>query len=266
MTRRQLALLAIRLLALWFAVRCAFSVTSLLGILLPPREGADIPSTLIGMGAISLALTAGWSVFLFWAAPRLARFLSDDEMSGAPEDRLAIGAIALRVVGLLFVDEALGHALGIFAGLAGGDPHGITAANVLAGVLVGGLAATLILGAAPIARRLFGSAASDDQPITTTLQAVAFSIVGLAIAVSAGLHLVEGLGPRSESASLFGLSYAADGDREFRSSWPDVMNGVRLLLGAGLCLGSARLALAWHRPNPRSKSATPADSNEPHAP
>jgi hypothetical protein len=217
MTRFDVAVLAFRILALYFLFEALRGLAQLL-VILTGNWTEPVPAL---AWSVELALLAALGVLLFLLAPRIARglFKGDEPMSTA--NRPEIGALALEVCGILLFAGSIAH----WNQVLGSEGHWTW-------ILPGAIGAALFLGATPFARRLFGAPLKPlAAPLHAHLQAVTFSVLGIWLLVSSLSALS---GSVSERVLLDGWS---------RTVWAQAATA---LLGLVLFLGGAGLSAFWY--------------------
>lgn len=222
MTRFDVAVLSFRILALYFLFLAVWSGISILGMLI--GGGSDrIPELYI---LVLLAMYAALGAALFKIAPAIGRslFRGDEPMSTA--NRPEIGALALKVCGVLLFADCLSRSsqlLETYRSFAGG---------LMSTLLLGACAALLFFAAPSLSRRLFGAPVKPlAAPLLAHVQAVTFSVLGIWLLVSALAVLAESMGD--------GIRFGAWG----RDNWGQV---AKAALGMVLFLGGAGLSAFWY--------------------
>lgn len=234
MTRTEVAALALRLAALYLVMAALIQVSDLaiFYVVWMNNEAAS----LLGAAAPGL-VRAILGVGIFLAAPRVARAMTDGDAPLRIEDHFVIGAIAIRLAGILLWDAALALIPSIQA------PPFLSDASDLViplGVMlvVAALGTWLFLSAPALGAKLFGSRAGrGDSPSVPCLASVAFSAVGLLIVANSLPALATAIGECIEMTRA-GWNYR----------WGDLLAaGGRVTLGTFVFLGAGVVARVWHK-------------------
>ena len=223
MTRFDVAVLSFRLLAVYILFWALWNGIELVGIAV--GHWADRSTILPSL--VLLAMYSALGAFLFSRSPLIARslFRGDEPMSTA--NRPEIGALALKVCGVLLIAECITRSGGLFESSSSfGSPLAST-------LLTGGCGAVLFFAAPWLARRVFGAPVNPiAAPLLAHVQAVTFSVLGIWLLVSA----------------LAGLAGSVRDYFEFdgfgREIWTQLAGAA---LGLSLFLGGAGLARLWSR-------------------
>jgi len=221
MTRFDVAVLSFRILAVYFLFSAVWGGISIIGMLI--GGGNDrFPELYI---LVLYAMYAALGALLFKIAPAIGRslFRGDEPMSTA--NRPEIGALALKVCGVLLFADCLSRSsqlLTAYRSFAGG----LTSA-----LLLGACGALIFFAAPSLARRLFGA---PVRPMAAQLlahvQAVTFSVLGIWVLVSALADLAESIRD--------GIQF----DNLGRNDWGQV---AKAALGMALFLGGTGLSVFW---------------------
>lgn len=237
-----IATLALRLAAVYVWIQALLQVF-LLSALLSFRAQIDPAASLTGW-LVSFFGQLALGAILWFASRALARRVLGTEERQPLRDAVEIGSLALRLAGIWLLDETFRRAPQLLSlartAQAGAHGPGLPAEFAALGVLV--LAAlVLLIGGRRIAKWSFPKP-TRAEPVTATLQPIAFGVLGLGILASALPSLATELVRSrwgSEEGSLFGLMSANTG-------WPvDTSLLIRVILGAALFLGSGPLTRFW---------------------
>ena len=228
MTRFDVAVLSFRILALYLWLETAIQFSSVAAILLSGAQlgQPDMQWPILGW-SLTLVLSAGFGCLIFFMAHAIARrmFPGSEPMSTA--NRPEIGALALKVCGLLLFANSLSHVSQLF------DPlWSSSAARVVATALTVAAAACLFFAAPWLSRRMFGAPVKPlAAPLIAHVQAVTYSVVGIWLLATALPALFESM---SERVQFGGWG---------RGAWTQIA-----LAGLGLLLfvGGTGLSAFWH--------------------
>jgi len=223
MTRFDVAVLAFRILALYFLFEALRGLVQLIALLIHPFS--EPISTL--PWSLPLALVGTLGVLLLLKAPSLARRMFPGDEPQSTANRPEIGMLALKVCGLLLFADGLsrsGHAFDRDGSWSTGQSLEAVLPLVI-GVLV-------FFTAPALARRLFGA---PRKPMANALyahvQAVTFAVLGLWLFVSSLSALVEFVRERVQLGEWG------------RGSWSQFALAA---LGLLLFLGGAGLSGFWY--------------------
>lgn len=235
MTRTEAAVLALRLAGLYLMLAALLQMADMAIIRISWSIPAHENWLLWPVASVLVRAIAG--VVLFQLAPRLARVMADGDEPLRLEDHSVIGAIAIRLVGIVCWDAALSSAPSIAPDFQRGD-WVYVAVQVGVMLVVLALGTWLFFSAPTLAVRLFGRRAGrPDSPSVACLASIVFSAAGLWIVASALPVLA------TELVKCF--QYAQEG---WSYRWGDLIAaGVRVALGTCVFLGSGGVARVWHR-------------------
>lgn len=248
MARSGIALLALRLTALWVALNTVFSAMSLASLLVNwSTFGEHAPDHFRLVTAVAVTLQGILAIVIYVAAPRLAASLSGEPLADPIEDRLAIGALALRIFGILLWARALPILPRLLRTPASEfiPQSGFPWIEFGVLVLLAGLGTLLVVWPTAWSRRLFKTSADRAEATSLLVQAIAFSVLGLWILADV---LPEILGSLINAMSGVDRLPGWSTPDSITVHWPSVIaNGLRLALGLLLLFGSGTFARAWHR-------------------
>ncbi len=171
------------------------------------------------------AMFAALGAALFQWAPAIARslFRGDEPMSTA--NRPEIGALALKVCGVLLFAECLSRSTQLL------ETQRSLPGNLASALLLGACGVLLFFAAPWLSRRLFGAPVKQlAAPLLAHIQAVTFSVLGIWILVTALAALAECVRDRIQF-DVWG-----------REEWGQVAKAV---LGLLLFAGGAGLSAFW---------------------
>ncbi|MBL8859948.1 MAG: hypothetical protein JNL28_15680 [Planctomycetes bacterium] len=252
MNRSDIAVLTLRLVSVYLFTAALMRLTDFSALLPLAGDGADefraMTQHVVLSSAIAVALQIVLALVVFRSASRLAAWLCGETPHSSAVDRLAIGALAISVTGILVLNDVLSTVPGLLLRHQGSDPARGTLNTLLVWcapvslALLGGFA---LWRSQAIAHRLFHTVATPRTPASVLAQAVAFSVLGMWFVVGALPELVAGAVHALRSAhpdeSFFGL----DSGGYPRTNW--ILNAVRCAFGVVLFVGAAGWARAWHR-------------------
>ncbi|MBK7644989.1 MAG: hypothetical protein IPJ19_18415 [Planctomycetes bacterium] len=222
MTRYDVAVLSLRILAVAVFVQALMGVAAVIGILNGPwTEPVSVLPWAIPVGVLFCL-----GALLYWMAPALGRrlFAGDEPISTA--NRPEIGAIALQVCGVLCFTGSLSGLRSALDAHAASNGIGLAASGF---ECASGL--VLFFAARPLSRLLFGAAVNPlSKSLLAHLQAVTFSVLGIWLCVSSLSDFAVSVRDRIE--------FGAWG----REVWA---SGATLVLGFALFLGGAGLSVFW---------------------
>lgn len=235
MTRFDVAVLSFRILALYLWLEAASTFSNLTFFLAggfsetPGWLGMVLGWALWMVGVVALGCV------VFQKAPAIARRLHPGSEPMSTSSRPEIGALALKICGiLLFADclTNLGRTISIGAvglGAPGWDPG---ATRIAAGALTGVVGAVVFFAAPRIARRMFGAPVKPmAQPLYAHVQAVTFSVLGIWLLVRTLPEFGESLGERIRLGEWG------------RGGWAQL---TLVSLGLALFLGGTGLSAFWY--------------------
>lgn len=236
----ETSVFAIRLAALYVWIHAFLQAAQLPWIVSSSDERLGRASW-IGF-TVAVGLHALLGTVLWIAGPRLGRRILGEPSTKTVTRAAAIGGLGLRLAGVVVVDAALQQVWDVIFSRqfssAGGGPGRFWAATAsLTTLAILGL--TLVTCGGRIGARMFRSVV-PERPLALELQAVAFSILGILLAVRA-LPTVLSI---AASAGWFdnGDSYVT-----MQSvPWPMLATSLlRLAIGIALFLGGGFLSRAW---------------------
>jgi hypothetical protein len=223
MTRFDVAVLAFRILALYFLFEVLRGLGQLVVILTHPFS-EPIPAL---PWSLPLALVGTLGVLLLLKAPTLARrmFPRDEPQSSA--SRPEIGMLALKVCGILLLADGLSRSG------QGFDRDGSWSASQSFGVLLPLVFGVLLFFTAPaLSRRMFGAPVKPmAQALYAHVQAVTFAVLGIWLVVTSISSLVEFVRERVQLGEWG------------RGSWSQFALAA---LGLALFLGGTGLSAFWY--------------------
>jgi hypothetical protein len=183
MTRYDVAVLSLRLSALYVWLRTGLQFSNLAHLLAEPQDHSLEASHAVLGWLLSILLLVGFGCALFFLAPDIARRIFPGSDSTSSASRPEIGTLALKICGLIVIAEFLGELrlvpmyLKFSAEVYGWDEGD---ARVITIGLTGVAGAALYFAAPRLSRRLFGQpSAPMDATLLAHVQAVAFAVVGL---------------------------------------------------------------------------------------
>ena len=182
----DIAVLALRLLAVHLAVSVLITLTQWLPMLRGLEVGSEVSQVENQWWSKSLRITIGLqsilAVVVYASAGRLGAWLTNGDRSALITDRLALGAVAISSAGILI----LSHLLDFIPEAAFPDPRPegeIEFVEVLmrwlAPVLLALMGGWALAQPKSIARSLFRTVDSPDSPASVFAQAILFSLLGL---------------------------------------------------------------------------------------
>lgn len=248
MTRSGIALVALRIVSVYVAVNVLLALVELPAWIGMPELDEGAPNLWWGIGAV-LVLKSLLAWVIWRSAPRLARSMGEDEPTERAEDRLAIGALTLRIVGILLLDQWFGQIVALLGRISGSGAGARAGEPWLAAVVVvslGTIALWLVVKPTTLSQRLFGRIATGDGAKSALIQAIAFSVLGLVMVVHVLPDIAEQTSLSSRTESLFGLTSSTTGFGDYWT-WPSAANFVRLAVGILLFAGGGALASLWQR-------------------
>jgi len=242
MSGLRTATFAFRLVAVWILVRVIEQAVVLPSFML--ASSGDLGrASLIGFST-SIGLQALLGILIWLASAPLARWTFGSEPDRPLRGSAELGALALRIVGLLCLDAMLHETWNvIFKAQQSSITHDRLGlgGEITAVAIVAALAAALLLGGGRLARRMFPSE-ETPRSIATELQPVAFSVLGLVILMNAVPVLVSNLASiRSWAEDSPGAYFSG----EDRFAAMHLASLLRVALGFGLFLGGPPIARAW---------------------
>jgi hypothetical protein len=223
MTRFDVAVLSLRILALYFLLEIVRGLSQWVVIL---TGDWSQPLPLIAW-LVPLALIVVLGVLLFWKAPLIARGLFPTEEPMSTANRPEIGALALKICGIALLANSIAHwnrSLDFQAQWSW--------LRALGAFFPGLIGVMLFLGATPIARRLFGAPVKPlAAPVLAHVQAVTFAVLGIWLLVTTLPDFGESLGERIRLGEWG------------RGGWAQL---TLVLLGLALFLGGVGLSAFWY--------------------
>lgn len=235
MTRFDVAVLSFRILALYFLLEALIAFSSLAFFLRAGFNEASGGNGLLLSWVVSLLALLLLGCALFAKAPAIARRLFPESQPMSTATRPEIGALALKLCGILLFANCLtriGREFGFTADADQASAWSTLAVRIGLSALPGVLAVVVFLAAPRLASRMFGNVGAPlPASIHANVQAVAFSVLGIWLFVNA----VSALGESVRERMLFG----AWG----RGWWPQAALAA---LGLALFLGGAGLSGFWY--------------------
>jgi len=241
MTRSGLALVLIRLIAVWFGTFLVTQSMTWLSVLVDDRW-AEYGNVAIVQAFPTLTYAIAVAA-LFAFAPRLARIVGDDELADARLDRFGVCAVAFQCTGILLIESyAVPPLLGLISAAASNGPWPHIEVTAGLGTILGVL---LVWKPKWFSRRVCGPTPERDEPLVPIVRDAVLAVVGVFVVVSASLDIVRSLGQTQTTSTLFGLTTTQSGYEG--NPWLQVANVTRLALGVGLVMGPRRVMNTWKR-------------------
>jgi len=223
MTRYDAAVLTLRILALYFGYVAIGGLAQIAGIL----TGTWTEPIPILPWALPVGMYAVLAVLVFWKAPAIARGLFPGPEPLSTASRPEIGALALKVLGILLVANSIAR-LGAWSHLDETSNWPRMAGDVVVALIAAGL----LLTAPALARRMFGTRGIPlAQPLLAHVQAVTFSVLGIWLLVSSIPLVADSLRERQQFGEWG------------RDSWSPIAIAA---IGLLLFLGGGGLSAFWH--------------------
>lgn len=238
MTRTDIAALALRIAALYLCVSAFFQALSAVSIIVQLPQFDDAQS-FIAAYAIDAALLAIAGIVLFVAAPTLARRTTSGEAQLQLHDHAAIGAIALRVAGVVAWDAALRQlpAVSLTDPTA---PWMYFSVQVGVVVLFAGVGTWLFARAPVLAERWFDSSRRTSATSASILPMLAFAAVGMFVLLDALPMFLMSVVTIARDTDSYATGLTAN--------WRELISSLlRLVLSGALILGSGGVARLWER-------------------
>jgi hypothetical protein len=237
MTRHDVAVLSLRLLALYVCLQTGLRFSNLAHMLAGGQDRPLQGSQEILGWLFSILLLVGFGCALFFLAPAIARRIFPGRESISSASRPEIGTLALKICGLIviasfleelrFVPMYLQFSAEVY-GWDTGDARLIT-------IGLTGVAGVVLYFAAPrLSHWLFGEPSTPmDATLLAHVQAVAFSVVGVWLVAISLPPIAQYVGERIVTGDL----------GPERGTWA---HAAVAFLGMLLILGGRGISALWH--------------------
>jgi hypothetical protein len=249
MTRSEVTSLSLKLLALYLWVHALIFASNLGFFVRQVNEpGQTAVFALAGL-IVPVLLLAALGALLFYLSPILASRMTGGSAPARFEDRGEVGTIGLRLAAVLLWLRAIqmtSRAMFQIRIARIDGRWGEFLTEVATIVVLAAVGAWLLFRAGAIAQRWFGRrAAATDPGSAATLQAVAFSVVGLWILADALPNLAGLFASTLESARSG--EFGDPPSLTIREEWTHWLEQVlRAVLGLVLFLSGNGLSALWH--------------------
>jgi len=254
----EISVFVLRLAALYVGIQTILQV-SYLPMIVSTSDGDFGRASSIGY-AISVGLHALLGTALWFGSRPLARRIFGEPSAQELPRAAAIAGLGLVLAGIFVIDVALEQTWNVVFhrkfSSAVGDPSSFWAACASLAVL-SILGVGLVVGGRKLATRMFPSS-DPGRPLALEIQAAAFSILGIVIAVRA-LPTILSI---AATAGWFGHRDSLP--ETPAAPWPEIAAELlRLAIGIALFLGGGALSRVWRWTQTAGLNDRRAPSNAP---